>query len=596
MASAVAVHTLQEHEALSRAVQPLISDSTLAEASAEFQETGQFLWNTLRHAPLVQRVGRRLAHSEGAVPLKDLAQNLFASNDEEAHRAVLGLVRLAASARLKPDTPPLIPHRLHLMARAPNGLCVCLNCRCSVSESFRAFGLGALQPLAARCWNCQAVTLTVCRCKTCGLGALAGSEDHSSLKVSNDFAGDGGSRRLFVAARGLDDELIRRLLRTVINPANGELAALGDSEVELFRAPCPEHGTNCLDPICTRQMCPRCEVLWHGATETSQLSEERPTIDCAPLEGPQRLSLSILAETVLEGMPAFLDDVDSKHWKPGMGRRLLCFSDSRREAARLGPQLTRAHERWVIRAAIVDAAGELGSTETLIDIDEEIALIKSRLAALGPNEAGRRNRFISKLEAKESERQSALSGTPVHDFARFVGNNGRIEQIIDSDTSEKHNASRWNQRDWNENSREVRIRAEALVATELNRPLHTRVSLESIGLVEVSYPGLDQIPAPAIVLGSLPDNDVRQQIVTGLAGLPSWFARHSALRWCGGVVRTRHRRNAQVERRLSVVRSVGGAKWERLGCRRIRGHIKGSTPEVVHGKASRESGMPRGEH
>ncbi len=42
------------------------------------------------------------------------------------------------------------------------------------------------------------------------------------------------------------------------------------------------------------------------------------------------------------------------------------------------------------------------------------------------------------------------------------------------------------------------------MATELNRPLPARVSLESIGLVEVAYPGLDQVDPPAAMFGMLP--------------------------------------------------------------------------------------------
>ena len=503
----------EKREALVKAVAPLISSSTLAGASAGFHDAPtQFLWNTLRHAPLIQQVGRKLAQADGAVPLEDLAKDLFESKDDEARRAVLRLLWLAASARPEPDRAPLIPHRLHLMARAPNGLCVCLNHRCTDDERRRAFGLGPLQPLAARCASCRALTLTVFRCTTCGLGALVGSEDPFTLRISNDIAESAGSRRLFVTRCGLDDDLIRQLSRIEIDPNDGEIVGHGGTGVELFRAPCPEHGSDCHDPQCSRQMCPRCKVPWHGATAKRQGSNRRPILDCVPLEGPQRLSLSVLAETVLEGMPAFRDDLGSRDWKPGLGRRLLCFSDSRREAARLGPQLTRAHERWVIRAAIVDAVRDLDSTETLDDIDDEIAHIESRLASLGPDEAGRRNRFNSTLQAKKLERQLALSGTPVPEFARYVGKLSRIAQILDSDTSEEHNPSRWNQIAWNSNTKEVRIRAQALVATELNRPLPTRVSLESIGLVEVSYPGIDKVPAPATVLGSLPSNAIRQGI------------------------------------------------------------------------------------
>ncbi len=511
--SAISTGAPRDQNVLRKSVSPLISSSTLENSRACLHdEPARFLWETLRHAPLIQRVGRTLAHAEGAVPLELLAQELFGPNDTDARRAVIGLLSLAASARFNPDKPPLIPHRIHLMARAPNGLCVCLNGSCTGNANHRAFGLGSLQPLADRCRYCQALTLMVFRCKTCGLGALAGSEDPYTLVVSNDAIEGRASRRLFVTGRGLSDESTTRLSRIRIDPIDGSSVDHGGDGVELFRAPCPEHGTDCLDPRCTSQVCPRCEVHWQGATDMLGRSNSRPDLECAPLAGPQRLSLSVLAETVLEGMPAYQDDICSKDWKPGLGRRLLCFSDSRREAARLGPQLTRAHERWVVRAAIVEAVQKLDGTETVADIDDEITHIKNRLESLGANQPARRSRFISMLEAKESEKQNALSGTPVPAFAGYVGNLGRIAQIMDSDSSEKHVAGHWNQITWNDNKREVRLRAEALVATELNRPLPTQVSLESIGLVEVSYPGLDKILPPAAVLGNLPNNETRKQI------------------------------------------------------------------------------------
>ena len=55
-------------------------------------------------------------------------------------------------------------------------------------------------------------------------------------------------------------------------------------------------------------------------------------------------------------MPVYPDE--SREWKPAKGRRLLCFSDSRREAARLGPLLSRQHEIQLIRAAIANTVRE----------------------------------------------------------------------------------------------------------------------------------------------------------------------------------------------------------------------------------------------
>ena len=77
---------------------------------------------------------------------------------------------------------------------------------------------------------------------------------------------------------------------------------------------------------------------------------------------------------------------------------------------------------------------------------------------------------------------------------------------------ETHKANDWKQLTWKDNCKQVKQRAEALVATELNRPLPTQVSLESIGLVEVAYPGIEQVPTPAEIFGILPTNESRQRL------------------------------------------------------------------------------------
>src|SRR5580698_5194484 len=58
-----------------------------------------------------------------------------------------------------------------------------------------------------------------------------------------------------------------------------------------------------------------------------------------PLGLADGLSLPITAETLVSSMPPI--GASSRDWSPAGGRRLLVFSDSRREAARLGPLLTR---------------------------------------------------------------------------------------------------------------------------------------------------------------------------------------------------------------------------------------------------------------
>lgn len=502
--------TPEEHEALRQAVRPLIAGAALHDAIEKFPDKlGPFLGDVLPRAPLMHRLAGKLAQVEGAISLEDLTQGLFGSSEETAQKAVIALLRLAASARSKADNFPLVPHRLHLLVRAPNGLCICLNGKCSGPACRQVLGLGCLQPSADRCRHCRSSTLALHRCTVCGLPALAGMQDAFSLQLSLPLMGSRKSTRYYLTAPHQEEQPGRPLSQAVIDIESGEQLGDGEEGVVLFRAPCYVHGNDCCDPQCARQACPRCGEIWSASAADNGDEESDGDSKCAPLNGPHRLALSVAAETLLAGMPAFADKTGSRNWKPAAGRRLLCFSDSRREAARLGPQLMRAHETWVIRAAIAEAAHKLDSSQTVQDIDHEIEDIRRRLNELRPNEEQRRSRFKRNLEDKKRERQQALSGVPFSNLARYVTENDRIAQILDRDTSEGHKAKEWKQLVWEENCRMVRGRAEALIVTELNRPLPTRVSLESIGLVETAYPELDQVPAPAVILGTL-SADLRQ--------------------------------------------------------------------------------------
>ena len=64
------------------------------------------------------------------------------------------------------------------------------------------------------------------------------------------------------------------------------------------------------------------------------------------------LALPLVAETLFSEMPTVHGA--EREWLPARGRRLLVFSDSRREAARLGPTLTRQHEIQLGRALITN--------------------------------------------------------------------------------------------------------------------------------------------------------------------------------------------------------------------------------------------------
>lgn len=211
-----------------------------------------------------------------------------------------------------------------------------------------ASGRTWLHPIASRPVCPLSITLPVHRCKACGEWALAGYEDRNTGEM---FSGsvNRGRRRYYVIAGPAG----KGLQSVVVDPKTGKYFGVS-SGTRLFRAPCPEHESACNDPRCSQQECPHCERDWTSRDDESEFDDRG--LQIWPMTGAEHFVLGVAAETVLYGMPAYPDT--SCEWKPGKGRRLLCFSDSRREAARLGPLLSAHHQTWIVRSAIAHALAE----------------------------------------------------------------------------------------------------------------------------------------------------------------------------------------------------------------------------------------------
>jgi hypothetical protein len=108
------------------------------------------------------------------------------------------------------------------------------------------------------------------------------------------------------------------------------------------------------------------------------------------------------------------------------------------------------------------------------------------------------------LADQRGKLSQAKEGTSFKDFAVMVANREEIKQILDRDAAERHYAQSYGQPDWKKNSSEVRLHAEGLVAFELARPLRVRTSVESVGLVQVVYPGIKGLDLPIKIEETLP--------------------------------------------------------------------------------------------
>ena len=366
----------------------------------------RILWDALRQTPLVAWLEDRLFQVR-QTSLADLSRNLWQRVDNDAERATLTLLKLAGAARDAKSgtdevTGPLLGHRLHVVTRSAAGVAVCLNPDCTGPAAHRWDGFGCLtaEPREV-CPHCRSGLLAVCRCDNCGRAAVVGVERGGCyVPPAWDFSGrpQSGSRVL-------------RLADDADGNAEGDLLVLDRGG---------EPGGHGAAGIRLRIVdgCPDC-------------GEDAQTWQALFL--PDRLALSILAETTLAGLPRFPGY--TADWLPAGGRRLLAFSDSRRAAARLGAALTDDHETQLIRSLL--ARCRTGADPALLDIyrqDEQELL--SKLTAENLNDAVRR-RYESKLAEVRRDLSGAEAGGRLDEWHAAAQQLVAAKELRDDEAAEK---------------------------------------------------------------------------------------------------------------------------------------------------------------
>ena len=433
---------------------------TAASASEE-NRPAVLLADTLEHAPLIHRAQEILANRE-RLQLTELAKELWGEESQQALQATVNLLQIGAAARRTPQAYPLIPHRLHLIARAPIGLTLCLNPECTGPDMDKLRPFGAVQAGgAAKCVYCERAVLALYRCYNCGEWLLAGVEstDSPALAVPPFFA----EQKWLLTPRV--DEAQRRL------PAEAQPRRLSSDAVLRSEV---ETGT----PVAVVPRCPFCTA-----------SSKR----LKPFANATSLPLSIFAEAALAETPVYptLDNV----FRPAKGRRLLAFSDSRQEAARLGPRLTKQHEEQVARALILQTLGKPISDEAKSQIINSIATLSSI-----PGMAA----TVDSLRAQLEDGISRWRGLLIEQKG--------LDQLLDYEGATKHRAvyrneekaRPWDQTDWEKNHNAVKKEVDRLLAVEFATLGVTAISLEKLGLAEVVYPKVQELALPPTLAGTLP--------------------------------------------------------------------------------------------
>lgn len=447
-----------------------------AELDEEREFPARLLHRALLHSPMIRKMEEILVE-EKRMPLSRMAMRLWDRDDDDECRATARLLNVGAAARLDVNDRPVVPHRLHVLTRAPNRLVVCLNRECSGPPNRRLAGLGVVSSgTHERCSHCDQATVSLSRCGNCGQWALAGME--SNGRIGPVAARNEKEQFYEIVAEGAPPgPSAARCLTIAIN--DGKILGHGVSGI----------------PVQELSNCPRCG--------------ER---DWKPFEKGDPLALSIVAETALTGLPTIPGD--SQKWLPAGGRRMLAFSDSRKEAARLGPRLTRQHETQLLRALLTRCnAGAVADPVVLNYLQEGISTIERELKEPGLTE-DQRLWFQSQLLQKQRELSTAASGGALSDWHARVKDLPAFKQLFDVGTGDRSplKNSGWSQGDWDKNSSEIAKGLKDRINGELVYTYVGSESAESLGFVEVTYPGLDELRCPDKLLGQLPTKHAREAL------------------------------------------------------------------------------------
>lgn len=376
------------HGSALRTIGQSLSASPLDQAAAAVFEASVGAMPSPQHSPAI-RVGAALLEAgaidalrdacSGGSPIRtvprrpeEIGAALFPGIPQaDATAAAEGLVR-AAVASQAPNGDPLLPVRAHIMFRNMQGLWVCSDPACTVAgHRPSACPVGALHHVPSASCGCGSRVLELLYCEPCGevfLGGYRGDAGNNRWRLSPDFPDleqvpdRAGAERDYdnfavfwpsasrppASPRWTEKTLQREwhpahldyatgLLTLGINP-NGYVYYIR----QMHTRPRPGRiRPSAPSPYPSR--CPRCDADWAGRAPVSSPIRGQRT-------GFQKVA-QVLADALLREIAPHGDDAV---------RKLVVFSDSRQDAAKLAPGMRIAHHLDAVRQVLVEALASAG--------------------------------------------------------------------------------------------------------------------------------------------------------------------------------------------------------------------------------------------
>lgn len=446
-----------------------------------------FLWETLRGNADLTRLRNYMADKGQPVEMATVAQELFQGRLDDAQQqqeALYHLVELAAMARPGVDKASLLPARYHLFVRPPQGIWVCLDPTCPAKKAENSWSKLFAIP-REQCDACKSPVFPLVVCRTCGQVYVrlhkVGKQFFANTRLEDDAKKHYVTWRAIHENRALADEedeteqeYDTATVSVEANPAEeandvdvlieqAEESRLKQKEMTLCLLCQQEVQSNgkcgCTTPSkrkVTLHLLKRSETVKKGKHSGTAESVVESLNECARCHSVAIKDTEIATEITMNALTplAVLTEDLYSHLpespqrelqeKPGGGRKLLSFYDSRQGAARF--------------AAFVQ------------DIVNQVAYRRIILQSVRALTAG--GKHLPDLEkVGEACLEFALEQRVIHN---------------DPDISEgdlPRHAQRLNQ---SQRERLVRHLHTQLLA-EITTQLRSRQSLEALGLLTVQY-------------------------------------------------------------------------------------------------------------
>jgi ATP-dependent helicase YprA (DUF1998 family) len=354
---------------------------------------------------------------DAPISITDAAKLVFPESQstpaqvEAAKLALYHLVELGAVARRTPDSPALLPARYHLFTRSPQGMWACLNPNCQARPEGHDKPWSKLfaNPRVT-CDVCECAVFPLSVCRTCGqVYVKTFYSDGQHWGDEQSMTQQGGSKQ----STGY---------YTWSQPKTNQALADPDDDDEKDETPAADKpATNptkiadkpmllCVNPDCRRSR--RCECARQGRTahhvalyavvdgskKTRNDPEPVERLECCarcgsearmkddeiatPITMRGTTPLSVITMELYRQLPESRDE--NIRGKPGGGRKLLSFYDSRQGAARYAAFLQDVFNQDMLRFLVPDTVRALHSRGRGIDVD---ALAKEG-AKIGWDELG----------------------------------------------------------------------------------------------------------------------------------------------------------------------------------------------------------------